>query len=175
MTQVKAENRQHLVSLVEEHLKKHGYSCDLNHIDVSQITDLSFFFSESIFNGDISQWDVSNVLSVERAFYSKAFLQDISTLPFRYHLRTNQMFDLARNSEVLERQTCMPHWLITFCVENETFPSTSVEKIIFDESWQLRESLDLTTKQSVDYIVNARQSKVSPTIDSLGDLCVNAS
>jgi len=50
MTQVKAENRQHLVSLVEEHLKKHGYSCDLNHIVVSQITDLSFFFSESIFN-----------------------------------------------------------------------------------------------------------------------------
>ena len=151
------------------------FNGDISQWNVSNLRDMRGMFQNSSFNGDISQWDVSNVLSVERAFYSKAFLQDISTLPFRYHLLTNQMFDLARNSEVLECQACMPPWLITFCVENETFPSTSVEKIIFDESWQLRESLDLTTKQSVDFIINARQSKGLPEIDSLGDLCLNAS
>ena len=78
MTQVKAENRQHLVSLVEEHLKKHGYSCDLNHIDVSQITDLSFLFSESTFNGDISQWDVSKVSTFYGTFRRSKFNGDLS-------------------------------------------------------------------------------------------------
>ncbi len=45
----------------KEHIGLHGVTCDLNHIDVSQITDMSELFRESGFRGNISRWDTSNV------------------------------------------------------------------------------------------------------------------
>ena len=58
---VVARDRSHLEELIEEAKRAQGPNCDLNHIDVSRITDMSFLFYESDFSGDISKWDVSKV------------------------------------------------------------------------------------------------------------------
>ena len=47
--------------IVESEIKRLGNNADLNHINVSQVTDMSDLFADSDFNGDISCWDVSNV------------------------------------------------------------------------------------------------------------------
>ncbi len=46
---VTAKKKKHLKALIRKAIKKDGYFCDLNFIDISQITDLqSVFFSNPI-------------------------------------------------------------------------------------------------------------------------------
>ncbi len=75
--------------IVLQEIVRLGIKADLNHIDVSQVTDMSGLFGPynvqtendylvRLFNGDISQWDVSNVANMEGMFESSDFQGDIS-------------------------------------------------------------------------------------------------
>ena len=67
-----------LKKIIEERISKEGTNCDLNDIDVSQITNMSDLFYNSEFNGDISKWDVSNVKEMWCTFSYSKFNGDIS-------------------------------------------------------------------------------------------------
>ena len=45
---IKAKNKEQLKDLIKEEIELHGYSCDLNHIDVSAVKDLSYLFFDTI-------------------------------------------------------------------------------------------------------------------------------
>ena len=73
------KDKKELKQMIKDEIRKQGNEADLNHIDVSGITDFSELFKESRFNGDISRWDVSNVTDMHDMFYNaKSFNQDIS-------------------------------------------------------------------------------------------------
>ena len=55
------KTKEELEELVKKLIKERGNDADLNDIDVSNIEDMSQLFYASSFNGDISQWNVSNV------------------------------------------------------------------------------------------------------------------
>lgn len=73
-----AQNKEHLLELIKAEMEIEGHFCDLNHIDVSNITDMSKLFMSSGFNGKISHWDTSNVTTMNSMFMNSDFNGDIS-------------------------------------------------------------------------------------------------
>lgn len=74
--------------IVDDELKRLGHDCDLNHIDVSKVTEMTALFNVDDFddpskyvdvNPDISKWNVSNVVNMNGMFWGcKIFNCDIS-------------------------------------------------------------------------------------------------
>ena len=82
--------KEELQKIIIQRIHDEGLECDLNDIDVSKITSMSYLFSANSvingnkifkdFNGDISQWNVSNVKNMSGMFnYCNQFNCDISS------------------------------------------------------------------------------------------------
>ena len=63
------ESKEELKDIILKRIKDEGNEVDLNDIDVSEITDMSNLFERTDFNGDVSNWDVSNVKNMYGMFY----------------------------------------------------------------------------------------------------------
>ena len=71
-------NDDNIKTVINFSLEALGDDANLNWIDTSNITDMSYMFYESVFNGDISCWNVFNVENMNGMFYSSKFNGDIS-------------------------------------------------------------------------------------------------
>ena len=77
-SRVTPKDKKELKLIIYDTIKKEGNNCDLNFIDTSKITDMSYLFADSKFNGDISKWDVSNVTNMSGMFRDSVFNSSIS-------------------------------------------------------------------------------------------------
>ena len=73
-----AIDKSHLELLIRQNQEKYTNACDLNHIDVSRVTDMKKLFAHSFFTGDISSWDVSSVTDMDRMFSGSVFNGNIA-------------------------------------------------------------------------------------------------
>ena len=76
------KNKDELRKIIEYYSDNHPYD-SLNWLNVSVITDMSDMFRGEYvkpfkYNGDISKWDVSNVVNMSKMFYLSEFNSDIS-------------------------------------------------------------------------------------------------
>ena len=79
------KTKRELRSIIIERIQEDGQECNLNDIDVSNITDMSCLFDAfdnkifNDFNGDISLWNVSNVKDMYAMFnWCEQFNCDLS-------------------------------------------------------------------------------------------------
>lgn len=72
------KDKYHLRDLIADRMEEEGPDCNLNDLDVSHVTDMSYLFSGSNFKGDISEWDVSRVEDMSFMFELSKFNGDIS-------------------------------------------------------------------------------------------------
>ena len=73
------KTRSEFIDIIDDRISKDGPNCDLNDIDTSLITDMSYLFSNSLFNGDISKWNVSKVKDMRSMFEYSYFKHDVSS------------------------------------------------------------------------------------------------
>ena len=87
------ETKKELQDIIKKRIKEEGNEVDLNNIDVSKITDMSALFEGTDFNGNISKWDVSNVINMRYIFSGcKSFNKDISNWDVSNVIDTFSMF-----------------------------------------------------------------------------------
>ena len=89
----KVSDHNELKELIEYFTEQFGDKCNLNWIDVSNVTNMDDMFNESQFNGDISQWDVSNVTNMSGMFMYSKFNGDISQWDVSNVTDMNSMFE----------------------------------------------------------------------------------
>ena len=86
-TTVQPKTKDELVQIIKDYCKENGWNSDLNFIDTSLITNMNGLFSGDSdygyglekFNGDISQWNVSNVKTMTWMFLrAKNFNQPLN-------------------------------------------------------------------------------------------------
>jgi surface protein len=79
---IKPKNKNELIEIIKNECYTNGWQCDLNFIDTSLITDMSYLFSIKSnlnqFNGVISNWNTSNVINMSSMFLQSYFNNDIS-------------------------------------------------------------------------------------------------
>ena len=92
---IKPTTKKELLQIIDEHIEKEGTTCNLNDIDVSEITDMSYLFSYSAFNGDISMWDVSHVTNMSFMFDDSNFTGDLSKWNVSNVISMERMFSFS--------------------------------------------------------------------------------
>ena len=96
-------HRNELIRLVRECIDSEGEDCDLNHIDVSAMTDFRSVFQVQPFTGDISRWNMSNAKSLCRMFQGSTFNGDISKWNVGQVTDFSDMFNNSRFNGDLSR------------------------------------------------------------------------
>ena len=125
--------KKELIDIIEDRISKEGPNCDLNDIDVSKITDMSYLFYTSEFNGDISKWDTSKVRNMSVMFGWSKFDKDISKWDVSNVDDMEGMFAWSKFNQDISRwsisEDCQTDGIFNNCPIKEKFkPKTPQEK-----------------------------------------------
>lgn len=93
------KTKEELIKIIEDEIEKNGLNCSLNHINTSKITDMSYLFASSLFNGDISKWDVSRVTNMRRMFSYSHFTGENGGISKWDVSRVKDMYEMFENSD----------------------------------------------------------------------------
>ena len=110
-----------------------SFNHDISSWDVSNVTDMSYMFCNSTFNQDISSWDVSNVTDMSGMFDGSSFNQDISSWDVSNVTNMSHMFDGSSfNQDIsswdVSKVTNMS-WMFSYSSFNQDISSWDVSNV----------------------------------------------
>jgi len=114
-------NDYNIKEIVKDEVKRLGNKADLNHIDVSGVTDMSGLFFHSSFNGDISKWDVGNVKNMWGMFSFSKFNQDISNWDVSNVENMKEMFSFSKFNRDISNWDVGNVWNMISMFQNSKF------------------------------------------------------
>ena len=127
------KNKKELMEIIREIIAEKGPNCDLNSIDVSNITDMSYLFWKTKFDGDISKWDVSNVKDMSYMFASTPFNGDISKWNVSRVTKMAAMFMSSNfNGDISNWDVSNVEfmgWMFAYCPFNQDISKWNVRKV----------------------------------------------
>lgn len=183
-------DRAELARAINSEIQNYGPFCDLNHLDVSNVTQLHYLFSKSAFNGNISQWDVSNVEDMWCMFENSKFRGDISEwnvgrvqLFQKMFAETNYHWDLSlwdcasahdmhgmhtKMGLYMMERPCVGHW---FAMLEGSIPVQTMLKAHFEDQRDVLLGLGLShTQAAVQMHRSWLVPKAAPPCIGLPDL-----
>ena len=83
-----------------------AFNGDISNWDVTEVKDMSRMFEGSAFNGDVSRWNVANVRFAGKMFKDSPFSGDVSTWRFDDLLSCAEMF---KNCPI---RSSLEHWRV---------------------------------------------------------------
>ena len=127
---------------------------NLNNVDVSGVTDMSFLFDHCDFRGDISEWDVSHVIDMQNLFNKCFFDGDIScwdthmVRDMRFMFHYNRRFNHPIKRWVMDKRCCYYH-IFKESIYNKSLPVGMNPMIAFGSDY------DDAFKQKIDAVIKA--------------------
>ena len=121
------KTKEELIKIIKDRISKEGPNCDLNDIDTSLITYMPFLFCGANFNGDISRWNVSNVIDMTGMFYKSNFNQPIGEWNVNNVESMSYMFSESKfNKDIsnwkINKACCMNRMFVECPIKDEFKP-----------------------------------------------------
>ena len=118
---------------------KSKFNGDISNWDISNVTNMNWMFYESEFNGDISNWNVSNVTNMSRLFSRSKFNKDISNWNISNVTNMSWMFSESKFNKDIS------NWNISNVTNmNSMFSKSKFNKDI--SNW------DISNVENINYI-----------------------
>ena len=119
------KTKKELKEIIEERISKEGPNCDLNDIDTSLITDMSYLFANKLFNCNISEWNTSNVVNMIGMFYKSNFNGNISKWNVSKVRSMGDMFAKSKFNQDISKwkinKQCYTRYMFDGCPIKEEF------------------------------------------------------
>ena len=180
---VRPKSKQELVKIIKEFIDKNGKKANLNFIDTSLITDMSNIFSIPFcrfFNGDISEWDTSNVRNMSQMFKNSMFNGDISNWDVSNVEDMSSMFENSRfNGDISKWNTSSVKYMdnmFAYSYFKQDISNWDISNVVDKKDMFLNINCKLSyCKESIETIQPSSKDElldiIEQTIEEQGNKC----
>ena len=127
------------------------FTGDISAWDVSNVKNMRNMFMNSVFNSDVSKWCVSKAVNLNGMFSGSQFKRDISSWAIHGDAIVWHTNMFSNNSDGLKAQSMRP-WIIQMYLTCGLLPDESIQRDVFESVRSVATALNLNTVEHAQFI-----------------------